>query len=70
VIERVHGVCGGDPVIAGTRITVNHIYRLFMGLHKNVNQILADYPYLKRDQVMEAIRYANRHPECQDLSEE
>ena len=63
-IERVEGICGGEPVIAGTRITVSHIHNCFVKLMWDVNKILTEYPHLRRQDVMEAVKYARRHPEC------
>lgn len=63
-IERVEGVCGGEPVITGTRITVNHINNCFVKMLWDVNKILTNYPHLKRQQIMEAVKYARRNPSC------
>lgn len=63
-IERVEGICGGEPVITGTRITVNHINNCFVKLLWDVNKILSNYPHLTRQQIMEAVKYARRNPGC------
>jgi uncharacterized protein (DUF433 family) len=63
-IQRVAGVCGGEPVIAGTRITVNLIHQCFTRRFMNVNKILAEYPHLTKDQIMEALKYARVNPSC------
>lgn len=64
MIEIKADVCGGEPVIAGTRITVNHIHQCFFKLIWDVNKILSEYPDLKRADVMEAVKYARRNPNC------
>lgn len=64
MIEIKPDVCGGEPVIAGTRITVNHINNCFVKLLWDVNKILTAYPHLKRSDVMEAVKYARRNPRC------
>lgn len=47
----------GKPVIKGTRITVEHILKLIkQGL--TVPEILADYPHLKKADILAAIDYA------------
>jgi uncharacterized protein (DUF433 family) len=63
-VERVEGVCGGEPVIAGTRITVNHIHQCFTKLLWDVNKILSAYPHLAKQQVMDAVKYARQNPWC------
>lgn len=62
-IESVEGVCGGDPVIEGTRITVDLIWQWFFRNHRTVEQILIDYPHLTRAQVTAAVKYGKEHPE-------
>lgn len=64
MIERVEGVCGGDPVIAGTRITVDHIWQLFFRLKRTVEEIRNEYPQLSRGQIVAAVKYGREHPEC------
>jgi uncharacterized protein (DUF433 family) len=52
--------CGGQPVVAGTRIRVATILscsRLGMG----VEEILREYPSLKRADVYDALAYADDH---------
>jgi uncharacterized protein (DUF433 family) len=63
-VERVDGVCGGEPVISGTRITVNLIHQCFTRRFMNVNKILEAYPHLTKAQIMEALKYARRNPSC------
>lgn len=47
----------GKPVIAGMRITVEHIMRKLAGGF-SVKDILAGYPHLTREQVLTALDYA------------
>ena len=48
---------GGRPTIAGTRITVERILdKLAAG--RSIDDILVDYPHLRREQVLDAIAYA------------
>ncbi len=50
-------VFGGKPCIRGMRFSVSKIlYLLAAGLsHK---EILSDYPYLEREDIVQAIKYA------------
>lgn len=48
---------GGRACIKGTRVTVGMIAGQ-IGTGRTVDDLLADYPYITRDDVLEAIRYA------------
>lgn len=50
-------IMGGKPTIRGTRVTVGTIVSQIAAGH-SVDAILADYPYLSREDVTEALRYA------------
>jgi uncharacterized protein (DUF433 family) len=50
-------VMGGKACIRGTRVTVGMIVGQ-MGKGHSVDDILADYPYLEREDIMQALRYA------------
>ncbi len=60
-IERRPGVCGGSPVIEGTRIPV----RLIVGFVKNgimtVEDIREAYPSLTLAQIYDALSYYHDH---------
>jgi uncharacterized protein (DUF433 family) len=50
-------IMGGKPCINGTRITVGMILmQISEGI--NIDELLAEYPYLKKDDVTEALQYA------------
>jgi len=50
-------VMGGKPCIRGMRVTVGTIVGLIAsGL--TVDQVLADYPYLEREDILEELAYA------------
>ena len=53
------GILCGKPCIAGTRISVELVMEK-LGAGDSVDDILADYPFLTREQVLEAIRFAGR----------
>jgi uncharacterized protein (DUF433 family) len=51
------GICGGKPVVRGTRIMVRNILGLVAGGY-TVERILQTYPELTRDDVSAALEYA------------
>lgn len=58
------GQCGGRPCIRGMRIRVTDILEL-LGAGAAFEEILEDYPYLEREDILAAIEYAARqtdHP--------
>ena len=59
-IVRVSGVCGGRPILAGTRISVRHIAHLYKA-GNTVEEILQAHPYLKAAAVYDAISYYLDH---------
>jgi uncharacterized protein (DUF433 family) len=50
-------VMGGKPCIRGMRVTVGMIVGQ-IGAGRSVEDLLADYPYLEREDILEALRYA------------
>jgi uncharacterized protein (DUF433 family) len=58
-IEINPGICGGKPVIRGTRIMVRNILGMVAGAY-TVDRILESYPELTREDVMAALEYAAR----------
>ncbi len=50
----------GKPVIAGTRITVEHILRC-LAAGETADDIIADYPPLTRDDISAAQAFAADH---------
>jgi uncharacterized protein (DUF433 family) len=50
-------VLGGKPIIKGTRISVQFILEL-LAAGMSVDEILAEYPHLNREDVLAAIDYA------------
>ena len=51
------GVMGGKACIRGTRVTVGMIAGQ-VGSGRSIDQLLADYPYLEREDILQALRYA------------
>jgi uncharacterized protein (DUF433 family) len=58
-IEVNPGICGGKPVIRGTRIMVRNILGMVAGGY-TVDRIVAAYPELTADDVNAALEYAAR----------
>ncbi|MEO8727357.1 MAG: DUF433 domain-containing protein [Acidobacteriaceae bacterium] len=56
-IETNPAICHGKPVIKGTRIMVTNILGMFEGGY-NIDDVLADYPTLTREDVVAALQFA------------
>ena len=52
-------VCNGKPVVRGTRITVQTVLE-FLAAGDSVEDVLAEYPALKREDVQACLDYASR----------
>jgi uncharacterized protein (DUF433 family) len=52
-------VMGGKPCIRGMRVTVGMIVRAIGG-GLSVDELLAYYPYLEREDVVQALEFATR----------
>ena len=50
-------VMGGKACIRGLRVTVGMVMGQ-IGAGHSVDEVLADYPYLEREDIMQALRYA------------
>jgi len=61
-IVRQPGVCGGSPLIRGTRITVRHV-AVLRKAGETPEDIAAAYPHLALPQVQDAIGYYLDHKE-------
>ena len=58
-ITQDPAVMGGKPCIRGMRVTVGMIVGM-MGSGRAVDEVLALYPYLEREDILQALRYAPR----------
>ncbi len=56
-ITRDPQVMGGRACIRGMRVTVGMIVGQ-VGSGRTIEELLVDYPYLEREDIMQAIRYA------------
>ena len=50
-------VMGGKACIRGMRVTVSMIVGQ-IGAGHSIDEVLADYPYLQREDILQALRYA------------
>jgi uncharacterized protein (DUF433 family) len=56
-ITQQPGVMGGKACIRGMRVTVSMVVSQ-IGAGQGVDEVLGDYPYLEREDIMQALRYA------------
>lgn len=61
-IVRVQGVCGGRPIIEGTRISVKTVVG-WVRMGMTASKIVTDYPFISLAQVADALAYYERHSE-------
>jgi len=66
-ITQDPGLMGGKPCIRGMRVTVGMIVGQ-IGAGHSIEQLLADYPYLEREDVLQALRYAAWLAEQRELT--
>ena len=52
-------ICNGPPSIEGTRITVQTVLE-FLAAGDSIDDLLADYPTLTRDDVLACLAYSAR----------
>jgi uncharacterized protein (DUF433 family) len=57
---------GGKACIRGLRVTVGMLVGQIGADHK-IEDILADYPYLEREDILQALRYAAWRAEERDV---
>jgi uncharacterized protein (DUF433 family) len=56
-ITQDPAVMGGKPCIRGMRVTVGMVVGQ-IGAGRTIDDVLKDYPYLEREDVLQALRYA------------
>lgn len=56
-ITQQPGMMGGKPCIRGMRVTVAMVVGQ-IGAGGTVEDVLADHPYLEREDILQALRYA------------
>jgi len=60
-IVKVAGICGGEAIIENTRIAVWHIVNYYYKVGMSVEEILAEWDYLKPSQIFSALAYYHDH---------
>jgi uncharacterized protein (DUF433 family) len=60
-------VMGGKPCIRGMRVTVSMIMGLLASSH-SIERILEAYPYLEREDILQALTYAAWRTEEKEVS--
>ncbi len=56
-ITQQPGVMGGKACVRGMRVTVGMVVSQ-IGAGRAVDEILGDYPYIEKEDIMQALRYA------------
>ena len=56
-ITQNPAVMGGKPCIRGMRVTVGMIVGQ-IGAGVGIDELLSDYPYLEREDILQSLRYA------------
>jgi len=56
-ITQNPAMMGGKPCVRGMRVTVGMIVGQ-IGAGMSVEELLSDYPYLEREDIMQALQYA------------
>ena len=65
-ITRTPDICGGAPVVAGTRIRVSHIAYRYERERQSPDEIVQAYPHLTLAQVHAALAYYYSHRDAID----
>lgn len=65
-ITQQPDIMGGKACVRGLRVTVSMIVGQ-IGAGHSIADILADYPYLEREDIMQALRYAAWRAEEREL---
>jgi len=66
-ITQQPDVMGGKACIRGMRVTVGMLVGQ-IGAGHSFEEVLADYPYLEREDILQAIRYAAWRSEEREIS--
>ena len=65
-ITQQPDVMGGNACIRRMRVTVCMVLSQ-IGAGHSIDEVLADYPYLEREDIMQAIRYAARRAQKREV---
>ncbi|MDR1352305.1 MAG: DUF433 domain-containing protein [Treponema sp.] len=56
-ITQEPGLMGGKPCIRGMRVTVSMVVSQ-IGAGQSVDDLLAEFPYLEREDILQSLQYA------------
>lgn len=65
-INLQQNVMGGKACVRGLRVTVGMLVGQ-VGSGRSIDEILQDYPYLEREDILQALRYAAWRAEEREL---
>ena len=65
-ITRSPDLMGGKACVRGMRVTTGMIVGQ-VGSGQSIEEVLADYPYLEREDILQALRYAAWRAEEQEI---
>ena len=65
-ITQSPDVMGGKACIRGMRVTVGMIVGQ-IGAGRSIDDLLADYPYIEREDILQALRYAAWRAEDREI---
>jgi uncharacterized protein (DUF433 family) len=65
-ITQDPAVMGGQPCVRGMRVTVGMLVGQ-LGAGRSIDDLLADYPYLEREDILQALRHAAWLAEAREL---
>ena len=65
-ITLQQNVMGGKACVRGLRVTVGMLVAQ-IGSGRSVDEVLGDYPYLEREDILQALRYAAWRAEEREL---
>jgi uncharacterized protein (DUF433 family) len=66
-IESNPMIMGGKPCIKGTRVTVGTILGQ-LGAGRSTDQVLNDFPYIQKEDILQALMYAAYRSEEQEVA--
>jgi uncharacterized protein (DUF433 family) len=66
-ITQQPDVMGGKACVRGMRVTVGMIVGQ-IGAGHSIDELLADYPYLEREDILQALRYAAWRAEEREIA--
>jgi len=66
-ITQNPAIMGGKPCIRGMRVTVGMIVGQ-IGAGVSVEELLSDYPYIEREDIMQSLRYAAAISQWREVS--